>query len=87
MATYILDQIILSNKEIDAINNIIKIGCLCFKQLGYPFYYELFISHIYDIVKLVAIGATLAKPATNFKTFSDQLDILAAFMREASRRY
>ena len=82
-----LNQIVLSNKELDAINNVIEIGCLCFAQLDYPFYYEILLSHIYAIIKLAAIGTTLARSGDNFKFFSDQLDILAVFMREVSNRY
>jgi hypothetical protein len=61
-------------------------GCDAFKILEYPLTYKYFIASIYHVIEFSSIGVTLATPSADLKTFSDNIDVLASFIRNVRDR-
>lgn len=86
MALHSLNHIVLSSQELDALNKVIIMGCDAFQILEYPPTYRYFIKYIYNVIEFSSLGVTLAVPHADFKTFSDNIDVLASFIRDVSDR-
>jgi hypothetical protein len=86
MAGHSLNHIVLSSQELIALNKIIIMGCDAFKILEYPLTYKYFIASIYHVIEFSSIGVTLATPSADLKTFSDNIDVLASFIRNVRDR-
>jgi hypothetical protein len=86
MAGHSLNHIVLSSQELIALNKVIIMGCDAFKILEYPHTYRYFITSICHVIELGSIGVTLATPCADFKTFSDNIDVLASFIRNVRNR-
>ena len=84
MANDSVNHIVLSPKELIALNNVIKLGLEAFKLMGYPLFYNCLLLSIYQLIQLSSTAVTLVTPIIGFKEFSVELDVLSKFMRDVS---
>lgn len=79
-----LNYIVLSPKELRALNNVIILGCDAFKMLDYPSSYIHLIRSIHHVIEFCALGVTLTGSSESLSLFSDELDVLTMFIRKVT---
>lgn len=83
MTSYSLNHIVLSPKELDAIQNILAISYEAFTIANYPKHsYKAFLKSLADLIQQAAMIATLTRESLpRYHEFSEKLDTVTPFMR------
>lgn len=82
MANSSLSYVRLSDQELTALNNVIKLGFEAFEIVGYPYYFDYFLTAIQQSINLASMAVQQAFPQGSYHQFSTELDKLSGFMRD-----